>query len=351
VADDSKTQAPTGKKLDDARAKGDVPMAPEMRHAIMFTAAIVAATGMGATALSRITPLLVGMWSQADDLRLQPDNAQYLAAEVMAAAARAIAPLIAMLVIFALLTGFSQGLPTLSWSRVGLKWSKLSPVAGLGRILGMSAIVEFGKTLLKLVAVITIALLVVSPKAVGLEQLIGSDPGSIGTTATAFVTAMLKAVMILVAAIALFDLLYQRFAFFKRMRMSLQEVKDEHKQSEGDPAIKGRIRSIGIQRARRRMMAAVPTASVVITNPTHYAIALKYDHGAMMAPIVVAKGADAIAFKIREVARAAGVPIVESPVLARAIFANVEIDHPIPTEHYAAVAEIIGYILKIAGRR
>jgi flagellar biosynthetic protein FlhB len=182
-------------------------------------------------------------------------------------------------------------------------------------------------------------------------QLMGTDPGAIGTTATAIVTAMIKAVLILVGAIAVFDLLYQRFAFFKRMRMSLQEVKDEFRQSEGDPAIKARIRSIGMQRARRRMMAAVPGASVVITNPTHYAIALKYNHGAMVAPIVVAKGADAVALKIREIARAANVPIVESPVLARAIYAAVEIDHPIPTEHYAAVAEIIGYIMRLARRQ
>jgi flagellar biosynthesis protein FlhB len=351
MADDSKTQAPTGKKLDDARAKGDVPMAPEMRHAIMFAAAAVVTASMGATALARATPLLVGLWRRADDFHLVPSNAQGFATGLMFATAMAIAPLMALLFAFAVLTGFSQGLPTLSWSRVGLKWSKISPIAGFGRLFGLQSIVEFSKTLLKLLAVITIALLVVAPQAVGLVQLMDTDPGAIGTTAAGIVTAMVKAVLILVGAIAVFDLLYQRFSFFKRMRMSLQEVKDEAKQSEGDPAIKARIRSIGIQRARRRMMAAVPGASVIITNPTHFAVALKYDHGAMMAPIVVAKGADAVAFKIREVARAANVPIVESPVLARAIYAGVEIDHPIPTEHYAAVAEIIGYILRVARAR
>jgi flagellar biosynthetic protein FlhB len=348
---DDKTQAPTAKKLEDARAKGDIPMAPEMRHAIMFTGAIIVAGGLGATTLARATPLLARLWGRADDIRIDPGSAQNLVVGIMGATAVAVAPLLALLFVLALLTGFSQGLPTLSWSRVGLKWSKLSPVAGFGRIFGLRAIVEFAKTLAKLSAVIAIALIVVAPQAVGLVQLMGNEPGAIANTATAIVTAMVKAVLILVGAIALFDLLYQRFAFFKRMRMSLQEVKDEFRQSEGDPAIKARIRSIGMQRARRRMMAAVPGASVVITNPTHYAIALKYSHGAMVAPVVVAKGADAVALKIREVARAANVPIVEIPALARAIYAAVEIDHPIPSEHYAAVAEIIGYIMRLARSR
>jgi flagellar biosynthetic protein FlhB len=163
--------------------------------------------------------------------------------------------------------------------------------------------------------------------------------------------AMLKAVALLVGALALFDWVYQRRTYLSRMRMSLQEVKDEHKDSEGDPHVKARIRAIGAERARRRMMSAVPTASVIITNPTHYAVALKYDHGKMAAPVVVAKGADAVALKIRELAMAAKVPILESPPLARALFASAEIDRPIPTEHYKAVAEIIGYVMRLANAR
>jgi flagellar biosynthetic protein FlhB len=134
------------------------------------------------------------------------------------------------------------------------------------------------------------------------------------------------------------------------MRMTLQELRDEIKESDGDPKIKARIRAIGMQRSRRRMMAAVPEASVIITNPTHYAVALKYQHGEMAAPVVLAKGVDDVAKKIREVATAAGVPIVESPPLARALFAGADIDRPIPVEHYAAVAEIIGYVLRLSRR-
>lgn len=348
---DDKTHAPTGKKLDDARAKGDVPMAPEMRHAIMFVAATIVAAGLGHTALARATPLLVRLWAGADDFQLDPDTAQGFATGVARTFALALSPLMALLLVFALATGCAQGLPTISWSRAGLKWSKLSPIAGFGRLFGPRSMIEFAKTLMKLIAVIAIAAVVVAPQAKGLVELMDRGPGAIGTTASAVVTMMIKAVLVLVGGIAVFDLVYQRFAFFKRMRMSLQEVKDENKQSDGDPAIKARIRSIGIQRARRRMMAAVPGASVVITNPTHYAVALQYSHGDMAAPVVVAKGADAIALKIREVAKSANVPVVESPVLARAIFAGVEIGRPIPAEHYAAVAEIIGYIMRLARRR
>lgn len=348
---DEKTQAPSGKKLDDARAKGDVPMAPEMRHAIMFVAATIVATGLGGAALSRTTPLLIRLWSRADDFRLEPGTAQGFATGLAETVALALSPVIILLFAFALATGFGQGLPTVSWRRIGLKWSKLSPISGFGRLFGPRALIEFAKTLMKLIAVIGIAVVVVAPQAKGLVQLMRHGPTAIGTTAGAVVAMMIKAILILVGGIAVFDLLYQRFAFFKRMRMSLQEVKDENKQSEGDPAIKARIRSIGVRRARQRMMAAVPGASVVITNPTHYAIALKYRHGDMAAPVVVAKGADAIALKIREVAKDANVPIVESPLLARTIYAGVEVGHPIPAEHYAAVAEIIGYIMRLARRR
>jgi len=241
--------------------------------------------------------------------------------------------------------------PGRSYHRAGLALDISAKPTGLGRLFGPRALVEFGKNLAKCLLVIIVAVVVVWPKAVAVDQLIGADPGDIGRTAGAIVDSLVWAAALLVGALALFDFLYQRRAFLKRMRMSLQEIKDEHKQSEGDPKIKAKIRQIGLQRSRKRMMAAVPTASVIITNPTHYAVALKYDHGQMAAPTVVAKGVDAIALKIREAATAANIPIVESPPLARALYATVELDHPIPTEHYAAVAEIIGYVMRLAKRR
>ncbi len=348
---DQKTQDPTDKKLSDARAKGDVATAPEMRHAVMFVAAIIVTAGMGSWTLARVGPLLVRLWGSADDYRMEPGGAQSFATGVVFHLVSAMLPILGLLFGGALLILFVQGRPTISWTRVKPNFSKLNPVAGLGKIFGMRAMIEFAKTLLKCAAVITIASLVIAPRMIGLDQLIDTEPHAIAQTAVALVRRMIESVAILVICLAAVDFLYQRYSYFQRMKMSLQEVKDEHKQSEGDPKIKAKIRQIGMQRARRRMMAAVPTASVIVTNPTHYAVALKYDHGNMAAPVVVAKGLDEVALRIRKIAAEAGVPIVESPPLARALYASAAIDRPIPTEHFAAVAEIIGYVMRLAKRR
>jgi flagellar biosynthetic protein FlhB len=150
--------------------------------------------------------------------------------------------------------------------------------------------------------------------------------------------------------IAVADYAYQHWEYIKKMRMTKQEVKDENKQQEGDPHVKGRIRSLRIQRSRERMMQAVPTANVVVTNPTHYAVALKYDMGVMAAPVVVAKGVDHLALRIRAIAEENGVAIVENPPLARTLYAAVDVDQEIRPDHYKAVAEVIGFVMRLKGK-
>ncbi|MBB5685220.1 flagellar biosynthesis protein FlhB [Sphingobium boeckii] len=345
-----KTEEPTQKRLDDARARGEVANAPEVRHATMFAGMIVVAGGLGTWTIDSLSTMFVRLWGNADDYALQPLGAQSLATGIMKQTALSLAPIAGLLFGCALLTLFLQGRPTLSWSRVAPKWSKLSPMSGFKRLLGQRALVEFGKTLAKFTIIVTVAVVVLWPRAIALDQLVGMNTWMIGKVAGALIFDLVKAVGILVLALGMADFVYQRRAFLRRMRMSLQELKDEMKNNDGDPKIKARVRSIRVQRARRRMMFAVPGASVIITNPTHYAVALKYEHGNMAAPVVVAKGMDTIALKIREIADANGVPIVESPPLARALYAAVEIDRPIPVEHYAAVAEIIGFVMRIARR-
>jgi flagellar biosynthetic protein FlhB len=161
---------------------------------------------------------------------------------------------------------------------------------------------------------------------------------------------MLVGVCAIITVIAGIDFMYQKFEFQKSMRMSKQEIKDEMKQSEGDPMIKARLRQLRTERARKRMMAAVPDADVVITNPTHYAVALKYDIDEMPAPRLVAKGVDSIAQRMRKVAEENDVAIVENPPLARALHAGVQIDQDIPETHYKAVAEVIGYVWRLKGK-
>jgi flagellar biosynthetic protein FlhB len=170
------------------------------------------------------------------------------------------------------------------------------------------------------------------------------DPGMILSATTSLTVHLMGAVVAMLAAVAIADYLFQYRQWFERQKMSLQEMKQEFKQSEGDPHVKGRIRQLRQQRMKKRMMAAVPKASVIITNPTHYAVALSYERG-MSAPVCVAKGIDSIALKIREIAGKHDIPIVENVPLARALYASVEIDDEIPVEHYHAVAEIIGYVM------
>jgi flagellar biosynthetic protein FlhB len=174
------------------------------------------------------------------------------------------------------------------------------------------------------------------------------DPAVLMPTVQSLSLEMLGTVVAILAILAAGDYLFQYRTWYERQKMSLREMKEEFRQTEGDPAIKAKIRQLRIQRSKKRMMAEVPKASVVITNPTHFAVALQYERG-MNAPVCLAKGADNIAFKIREVAEANNIPVVENPPLARALYATVEIEQEVPPEHYKAVAEVIGYVMRLKG--
>lgn len=348
---DNKTHDPTAKRLDDARKKGEVATAPEMRHAVMLLAMWVGTVTVGLGAVGSLGRVAAGLWSGAGDLRIGPDGAHRFASGLFGELLRDLGPLFGLFVAAAVLIGVAQGRPSFSPARLKPKWSKLSPVAGLKRMLGLQGLVEFGKTLVKTALVLGVAAWVLKPYLAGAQLFVGLEPMAIVALTGRMASDLLWSILLLVGALAAADFVYQHRAFLGRMRMSLQELKDEHKENDGSPEVKARQRQIGAARVRSRMMAAVPTASVIVTNPTHYAVALRYDHGAMRAPVVVAKGVDRIALKIREIAGEHKVPIVESPPLARALFATAEVDRPIPVEHYAAVAEIISYVLELARSR
>lgn len=345
---DSKTFAPSEKRIEDARKKGDVPMAPEMRQAAMFIGLIIVTGGLGAQAASAMAGSLARIWGRADDFLFNPDGAQVFGGYILSELAAALLPLLGALFGCALIGGLAQGRPMMNFSRIAPKISKINPVSGLKRMFGAQGLFEFAKTLAKLTVVGTIGTIVLWPFLPGFETMVGVGPTTIADLSQQMIMSVLTIVVVLVAVIAGADFVYRRYSWTKKNMMSLKDMKDEHKEQEGDPKIKGKMRQIGMKRSRQRMMQAVPSATVVITNPTHYAVALKYDHGAMNAPIVVAKGTDAIALKIREIATANGVPLVENRPLARALHASAEIDHPIPLEHYQAVAEVISYVMKLA---
>lgn len=240
----------------------------------------------------------------------------------------------------------SQGF-ILTTEKLKPKLSTLNPLTGFKRIFGPDGLVQFLKTFIKLVAIGVVCWLVLKPHVRELENLAAMSPMAILPFAMDICIRLFIAALVFLAFTAGADYIWQRIRFAKRMRMTKQESKDDFKQSEGDPHVKAKLRQLRMQRSRQRMMQAVPTATVIVTNPTHYSVALRYnpDDGDP-APVCVAKGVDAVALRIREVAKEYDVAIVENVPLARALYAVVEVDEIIPREHFEAAAKVIGFVMQ-----
>ena len=343
---DSKTEDPSQKKLEEAHKKGDVAKSQEVVtwFMLMGSAAIFAmmAPATGATLADSLKVLIM----EADRFELGGNGFQsFFNGLALTMVGIVLIPLV-VLSVCAILANLLQHKPLLSVEPITPKLSKISPLAGFKRLFSTDSLVNFLKGLLKISIVGTVVVVVVWPERDRLDTLMTADPVLILTEFQEIGIKILLAVLVIVTAIAGADYFYVRHKWWKRQMMTLQETRDEYKQMEGDPHVKGRIRQLRQERARKRMMAAVPDATVVITNPTHFAVALKYDRS-MKAPQCVAKGADAVALRIREVAKEHDVPIVENPPLARALFASVEVDESIPGEHFQAVAEVIGFVMRL----
>jgi flagellar biosynthetic protein FlhB len=339
-----KTEDPTQKRLDDAHEKGDVAKSQEVNTWFVMAGATLVLSSfsgsIGGGILMPLRNLVANSWMIHADGASLLALSQSLGYALMAALG---VPFL-MFALAAIAGNMIQH--RLVWSADGLKpkFSKVSPGAGFKRIFGKQAGANFLKGLFKVLALGAVMTAVLWPERYRLEAMVRFDPAAIMGVTIGLTLKLMGAVVAMLAAVAIFDFFFQYRTWFERQKMSLQEMKEEYKQSEGDPHIKGKIRQLRQQRMKKRMMAAVPKASVIITNPTHYAVALSYERG-MPAPICVAKGIDAIALKIREVAGKHDIPIVENVALARALHATVEIDQEIPVEHYHAVAEIIGYVM------
>ena len=352
--DSDKTEDPTQKRLDDAHEKGDVAKSQEVNTWFVMAGATLVLSSfsgsIGGGILMPLRNLIANSWMIHADGASLLALSQSLGYALMAALG---VPFL-MFALAAIAGNLIQH--RLVWSAEALKpkFSKLSPGAGFKRIFGKEAGANFLKGLFKVFALGAVMTAVLWPERDRLEAMVRFDPAAIMGVTVGLTLKLMGAVVAMLAAVAIFDFFFQYRTWFERQKMSLQEMKEEYKQSEGDPHIKGKIRQLRQQRMKKRMMAAVPKASVIITNPTHYAVALSYERG-MPAPICVAKGIDAIALKIREVAGKHDIPIVENVALARALHATVEIDQEIPVEHYHAVAEIIGYVMGLkrglSGRR
>jgi flagellar biosynthetic protein FlhB len=345
----SKTEEPTQKRLDDAAEKGQLGKSQEINHWFMFLAAALALLVFG-HGLSRelsggLLPFLAAPHAMATD----PGAMVLAARDLVIRVAMAGLPAALLFVVFAIGASVIQTKPVLSAEKIMPDFSRISPMAGFGRYFSLNSFVEFGKNLAKIAVIGAVAMYVIWPKRDWLPQMVTLDVGALLPLTESLTYKLLIAVISVMTLIAGGDLLYQKLSSRNKLRMTKQELRDEVKESDGDPQIKARLRAMRMERSRRRMMAMVPKADVVITNPTHYAVALQYDPATMPAPKVIAKGADLVAAKIRELANANAVPIVENPPLARALF-TVDLDVNIPVEHYRAVAEIIGYVMRLKGK-
>ncbi len=344
--DSQRTEDPTQKRLQDAREKGEFPRSQDVVTFATLSAATFAIVVWGGEAGQIFIERFGGFLSHPEDFDASAGGILGLAWAVAAALAAILAvPFVAMLV-GAIGGNLVQSPLVLSGEKLKMDLSKLSPGKGLSRLFGGEALVNFAKGLIKVACAGAAAVWAVWPDSNAIVSLVAADPRMAGASALTLTTRMLGAVLAVVAIFAALDWFWQRFSFMRRMRMSKQDIRDEMKQSEGDPLVKMKIRQVRMERGRKRMMAEVPKATVIVTNPTHYAVALKYESGAMAAPKCVAKGVDALALRIRELATENQVPIVENPPLARALYAAVEVDAEIPVEHYKAVAQIIGFVMK-----
>jgi flagellar biosynthetic protein FlhB len=349
-----KTEDPTQKRLDDALERGDVVKSQELNTWFVIAGGtLVLSTFSGSISDGLMVPmrnLIANSWM----IRADGPGLLALAQSLEYAVVAAIGLPMLMLMLAAIAGNMMQHRLVWSAEQLKPKFSKISPAAGAKRRFGKQALVNFAKGIFKLVALGAVMTAILWPERHRMEAMVHFDPAALLVVTGSLTVHLMGAVVALLAVVAIGDYLFQYRQWFEKQKMSLQEMKEEFKQSEGDPHVKGKIKQLRQARMRKRMMAAVPKASVIITNPTHYSVALSYERG-MAAPVCVAKGVDSIAFKIREVAKAHEIPIVENIPLARALYATVEIDEEIPVEHYHAVAEIIGYVMglrrNLSGRR
>ncbi len=349
--DAQKTEDPTDKKRADARKKGDVVKSQEVPTFFILGAAAFTIWLVLGPMASNLTNDLRPFFARGYEISLEGHDILTVFRSVFWIIFGTLLIPLSLFMLAGLVGNLVQSMPVFTFEKVKPSLQKISLLAGLKRMFGLQGLVNFTKGIAKLTFVAAVIFAIVYPQRDTLVGLINAQPLMAMIIVKDIALTIFVVVTIIVAVIAVFDFTYQKYEHTKRLRMTKQEVKDEHKQSEGDPLVKQRLRQVRMERSKGRMMAAVPDASVIIANPTHYAVALKYESGTIGAPICVAKGVDHLALSIRELAESHDVPVVENPPLARALYATVEIDDEVPPEHYKAVAQVIGYVMRLKKKR
>lgn len=348
--DSQQTEEPTQRRLEEAHKQGDVVQSAEVTTFVILTAGALSLAMFGSSAAEGFTRHFTIFLSEPDQFVVDSGGMIVLLKSVLLSIGAILAPIFGLLMLLAVSSHLIQHRPVFTTERLKPDFSKLNPMNGFKRLFGFEGVMNLAKGLIKIAIVGTVTWTVLWPERGRLDGLLGQSPMALASIMIALLMKVLMAALAVLAVIAGGDYLVQRYRFIKRHRMSKQEIKEEFRQSEGDPQVKAKIKQIRTERAKRRMMAQVPDATVVIMNPTHYAVALKYESGEMAAPVCVAKGMDALALRIRAVAEENDVPVIENPPLARALYASVELDETVPAEHFKAVAQVIGYVMRLTGK-
>jgi flagellar biosynthetic protein FlhB len=348
----SKTEEPTEQKLRKSRQKGDVASSREPSVAMTVLSLFLIIYYLAPTVFPRLSDLFARFIDSAGSIEVGTGRTGLrdlggVTDLLVLGSVTILAPTMVVMFLAAIFGVIVQGDTVIAGDRIKPKLSRISLIEGFKRLFSADTFVEFVKNLAKVIVVAGVGLWLGGSAVTAMWQVPGFLPERIMDHSAGAATGMLLATGAILAAIAAADVIWKRARWLKKQRMSLREVRDEHKDSEGDPLIKAKRAGIRRQRARQRMSTAVPTATVVITNPTHYAVALRYDMGRDVSPVCVAKGTDRVAARIRELACDAEVPIVENRALARMLHAVVEIDAEIPFEHWKPVAEIIAYVMDL----
>lgn len=348
---DSKTEQPTEKKIRDAVDKGNVPFSREVPIFASSLAILVFAIFFLPDAAGGLAEQLKDIFSQADDFRLENGgDAVLLFQQLFFMSAGLLLPAFALLMVFGVAASVLQNMPSPVLDRIQPKFERISPIGGFKRIFGPKGLVEFAKSLFKILVVSAVIGFVMLGDYYGVLSDMLADPSGVAPEMLRLAIKVISVILVATAILAVADVFWTRHTWFTDLMMTRQEIKDEVKQSDGDPILKARQRSLARDRARKRMMSQVPRATLVIANPTHYAIALRYVAGQDGAPMVLAKGQDLIALRIREIAEANGIPVFEDPPLARSMFAQVSVDNFIPTEFYKAVAELVHRVYQLKSK-
>ena len=345
VAD--RTERATPKRLEDARRRGQVPRSPELGAAAVTMTTAAALLALGSGIVGRMAEMMRRGLSLGG-ARLPDEGAAIAAFQgQMLDALLGIAPVLGLVFVAALVAPLALGGWNFSAEALGLKLERIDPLAGMGRMFSVRALVELAKSLAKFAGVGLVAVLVLRTQTDEILQLSRQAVVPAMAQSLHLAAQSLLAMAGALVVIAAIDVPYQIWQHGRQLRMTREEVRQEHRESEGSPEVKGRIRQAQQALARRRMMAEVPTATVVVTNPTHYAVALRYDERRDGAPVLIAKGADEVAARIREIAAENGVPLVSAPPLARVLFRNVDLGVQIPAALYVAVAQVLTYVMHL----